>query len=198
MSAQGTNIPLEPQNNNNAGGMTLYQRLSESSHPVALIFYLLFRIGSLLTYLLGLLFTNNFILEFILVLLLLAADFWNVKNISGRLLVGLRWWNETNEIGESIWVFETVDPNRYINPIDTKVFWIFLYGAPIFWIVLGVLAILKFEFLSLILVMVAVTLTSLNALAFTKCDKFSKANDITSGVFGNALGRFNPFNKMFG
>ncbi len=26
--------------------------------------------------------------------LLLAFDFWTVKNVSGRLLVGLRWWNE--------------------------------------------------------------------------------------------------------
>lgn len=25
---------------------------------------------------------------------LLAFDFWTVKNVSGRLLVGLRWWNK--------------------------------------------------------------------------------------------------------
>jgi hypothetical protein len=46
---------------------------------------------------------------FIIVMLLLAADFWNVKNVSGRLLVGLRWWNESNEDGNSLWVFETAD-----------------------------------------------------------------------------------------
>jgi hypothetical protein len=49
------------------------------------------------------------VLIFILVILLLAADFWNVKNVSGRLLVGLRWWNEVSEEGTSIWVFETAD-----------------------------------------------------------------------------------------
>jgi hypothetical protein len=49
------------------------------------------------------------VLIFILVILLLAADFWNTKNVSGRLLVGLRWWNEASSDGSSIWVFETAD-----------------------------------------------------------------------------------------
>ena len=34
--------------------------------------------------------------------LLSALDFWVVKNISGRILVGLRWWNEINDLGESV------------------------------------------------------------------------------------------------
>lgn len=32
-----------------------------------------------------------------------------VKNVSGRLLVGLRWWNEVTEEGESLWKFESLD-----------------------------------------------------------------------------------------
>ena len=41
--------------------------------------------------------------------LLSALDFWVVKNISGRILVGLRWWNEINDLGESVWKFECLD-----------------------------------------------------------------------------------------
>jgi len=41
--------------------------------------------------------------------MLLAFDFWTVKNISGRLLVGLRWWNEINEDGTNSWLFESKD-----------------------------------------------------------------------------------------
>ena len=41
------------------------------------------------------------------VVLLLAADFWTVKNVTGRLLVGLRWWNKVNEDGSTEWVFES-------------------------------------------------------------------------------------------
>ena len=31
---------------------------------------------------------------FIIVVVLSAFDFWTVKNVTGRLLVGLRWWND--------------------------------------------------------------------------------------------------------
>jgi len=33
------------------------------------------------------------VMTFICVLLLSSFDFWTVKNVTGRLLVGLRWWN---------------------------------------------------------------------------------------------------------
>ena len=39
--------------------------------------------------------------------LLLAFDFWTVKNVSGRLMVGLRWWNKIEEDGTSTWMFES-------------------------------------------------------------------------------------------
>lgn len=41
-------------------------------------------------------------------MLLLAADFYYLKNIAGRRLVGLRWWNEVETAtGDSHWVFES-------------------------------------------------------------------------------------------
>lgn len=43
-------------------------------------------------------------------MLLLAADFYYLKNIAGRRLVGLRWWNEVDTgTGNSHWVFESQD-----------------------------------------------------------------------------------------
>ena len=32
-----------------------------------------------------------------------------VKNVAGRILVGLRFWNQVDEDGESYWVFESRD-----------------------------------------------------------------------------------------
>ena len=49
---------------------------------------------------------------FIAVILLLAFDFWTVKNVTGRLLVGLRWWNRVKEDGTSEWVFESKQVSR--------------------------------------------------------------------------------------
>ena len=35
-----------------------------------------------------------------------ASPAWQVKNVTGRKLVGLRWWNEANDSG-SAWRFES-------------------------------------------------------------------------------------------
>lgn len=52
-------------------------------------------------------FSNSFIASFVTVILLLSMDFWTVKNITGRLMVGLRWWNYVDDEGVSHWVFES-------------------------------------------------------------------------------------------
>ncbi|VEU24282.1 DEKNAAC105639 [Brettanomyces naardenensis] len=199
--ASSSSAPQQPQQSGDSVPTTLYKRLSESSHPVALLSYLILRLLPLAIYLFGLWFTSNYIFFFIIVILLLAADFWNVKNIAGRLLVGLRWWNETNDLGQAVLVFETADPNRYINPIDSRMFWLFIYICPTIWGVFAVLAVLRLQLLSLILVVVAIALATTNAMAYSQCDKFGKANVIANDVFGSVTGgffdRMNPFRGFF-
>ncbi|KAK6463772.1 Golgi apparatus membrane protein TVP23 [Scheffersomyces coipomensis] len=205
--SQSQQAPAQTQ----TGPTTWAERLRESSHPVALLFYIFFRLSSIFVYIFGNLFLgfitqkNRFILHFISIILLVAADFWNLKNIAGRLLVGLRWWNETNPVDgkpgefENVWVFESADPNRYINPIDSRVFWALLYGVPIAWGVLGVLAVLKLQFLYLLLIIISFSLSLTNGLAYTKCDKFGKANNLATDLFsratGNIFNRMNPFGR---
>jgi hypothetical protein len=70
-------------------------------------FHLFFRTGALVSYLFCTLFSDSFVLNFVIIVLLLALDFWTVKNVSGRLLVGLRWWNHVDANGSSKWVFES-------------------------------------------------------------------------------------------
>ena len=49
------------------------------------------------------------------------------KNVSGRLLVGLRWWNEVTDTGSN-WRFESLEEGqRAINGKDSAVFWWLLY-----------------------------------------------------------------------
>lgn len=103
---------------------------------------------------------------------------------------------DTNEL-ENVWVFESADPSRYINPIDSKVFWTLLYAQPVAWIILAVMAVLKLELLYLIVVSISVFLSITNTVAFTKCDKFGKANVMANDIFSRATGqvfsRLNPF-----
>jgi Eukaryotic protein of unknown function (DUF846) len=91
---------------------------------------------------------------FILTVILLAFDFYYLKNIAGRRLVGLRWWNEVNAAsGQSNWVFESADPEtRHINGTDRRFFWIALYAQPGLWIAMGVLAVVMLRPLWLTLV----------------------------------------------
>jgi len=94
------------------------------------------------------------VLIFIITILLLAADFYYLKNIAGRRLVGLRWWNEVDpQSGDSHWVFESSDPStKVINATDSRFFWLALYSQPLFWVALAVVAIVRFEFIWLTLV----------------------------------------------
>ncbi|KIV89759.1 golgi apparatus membrane protein TVP23 [Exophiala mesophila] len=174
-----------------------------SAHPITLLTYLGFRIGSLLMYLFGVLFINNFVLVFILTLLLLSIDFYYLKNIAGRRLVGLRWWNEVNtSTGDSHWVFESAPPeSREVNKTDKRFFWLTMYVAPALWIALAILAIVRLQNLIwLVTVVIALILTLTNTVAFSRCDKFSQASNfagsaffgggLASGLASNMVGRF--------
>ncbi|CAG9938158.1 unnamed protein product [Clonostachys rosea f. rosea IK726] len=169
---------------------TLSWRLS--SHPITLLTFLTFRISSVLVYFLGLWIIKSMIMTFIITILLLAADFYYLKNIAGRRLVGLRWWNEVDPAtGDSKWVFESSDPaTRTINATDSRFFWLSLYVQPILWIVMFILALVRFAFMWLPLVIIALVLTMMNTLAFSRCDKFSQASNIAGSAFsgGNLAG----------
>lgn len=69
----------------------------------------LWQAASLAFYILSAIFIDSFVIIFVVTVFLAALDFWVVKNVSGRILVGLRWWNEINDLGESEWRFECLD-----------------------------------------------------------------------------------------
>lgn len=77
-------------------------------HPITSFFFLFFKVVALVIYNVFPWFkaTQSFVLIFILCALCLSFDFWVTKNISGRILVGLRWWNEIAPDGKNVWRFE--------------------------------------------------------------------------------------------
>lgn len=91
---------------------------------------------------------------FIVTILLLAGDFYYLKNIAGRRLVGLRWWNEVDPAtGDSHWVFESSEPGtKTVNPTDSRFFWLAIYAQPLLWIALAILALVRLKFIWLPLV----------------------------------------------
>ncbi|KOS19415.1 Golgi apparatus membrane protein TVP23 [Escovopsis weberi] len=169
-----------------------------SSHPITLLTFLAFRISSILVYFLGMWFTQSMVMIFIITILLLAADFYYLKNIAGRRLVGLRWWNEVDPAtGDSQWVFESLEPpadgaagagagsGSRVNATDSRFFWLALYAQPLWWVLMAVLAVFRMEFQWLPLVAIALVLTIMNTLAFSRCDKFSQASNFAGGALGS-------------
>lgn len=49
----------------------------------------------------------SFVTSFVIIVILLSMDFWTVKNITGRLLAGLRYWNYVDDDGNNHWIFES-------------------------------------------------------------------------------------------
>ena len=107
-------------------------------------------------------------LSLIIIIVLNAFDFWVVKNISGRFLVGLRWWNEVNEDGTEEWIYESEHEIRESN-IDSKVFWGSLYIAPLFWLVFVFFNIISLEWIWALVCFVSMSLGASNMIGYFKC-----------------------------
>ncbi|EKM60987.1 uncharacterized protein PHACADRAFT_247259 [Phanerochaete carnosa HHB-10118-sp] len=149
----------------------------QSAHPVSLFFLYFFRTAAIVVYLLCGFFTSNYVLSTVIVVVLLAMDFWNCRNVSGRTLVGLRYWNQVDEDGESYWVFESRD--------------IALYTFPALWLALLIVSILKLSASFIPIVMLALVFNVSNAVGFTYADRDAKqkwANQLSSGWSIGGLG----------
>lgn len=143
----------------------------ESKHPGVACFHLLFKALAITVYVLTSSSTSNFVVMCVICILLLAFDFWTVKNVSGRLLVGLRWWNYVREDGTTEWVFESIDDVSQIGAVDRRLFWVGLYTPAVIWSLFLVVAILRFEVTWLIVIIAALMLTFANIVGYTKCSK---------------------------
>ena len=76
------------------------QKVGRPSHKMVVLLHSVFKLSALIVYIGASFITNSFIGCFIMVMILLSADFWLVKNVSGRLLAGLRWWSVVTEDGQ--------------------------------------------------------------------------------------------------
>ena len=168
-----------------SGGVVNY--FKKSTHPVASLFHVLFKLAAILTYDFGTMFTDNYVLIFVVCVLLLAFDFWTVKNVTGRLMVGLRWESRLREDGTSFWVYEAIEDKSRITSIDSTIFWGAMWVSPLLWALSLVLGILKFNVAWVLIVVVALTLNGINLLGFIRCEFWSVV--LGFGFVGSAAAR---------
>jgi len=170
-SAPASAQPLPPGPPPQQDG-TLAQKIRTLHHPVASIFHLVWKVGALLTYLFGTLFISQWVVIFIVCITFLAFDFWTVKNVSGRLMVGLRWWNEIKEDGSNEWIFESKEDKSTINSFEKVIFWGALFIAMAIWAVFAIVNIMKPQWL--VITVVGIVLTFANILGYIKCARESR------------------------
>lgn len=156
-------------------------------HPIAAFFHIFFKIVALLTFILGGIFSSNPILIFVITILFVAADFWTTKNVSGRLLVSLRWWNEVHEDGTSKWVFESSpDVEQCVHPFDKWFFWATTVGYVAIWLLLVLFNLMSLSRLPMALF--GAVLAGSNMVGFLKCSQDAKKK-ITQYMVSQAVGR---------
>jgi hypothetical protein len=147
--------------------------LSHAHNPKIVFFTLFFKGLAILLFLFLGIFGVSDSSIFIIVVILNALDFWFVKNVSGRVLVGLRWWNEVKENGSEIWMFESENEKKATS-IDTTIFWMSLYITPCFWAVFIFLEMIGLRFMWFLLCIISFILTFSNTFGYFKCSRDQK------------------------
>jgi hypothetical protein len=137
------------------------------------------------------------------------------QNVTGRLLVGLRWWNEVREDGANDWKFESPedlppDQRPVVASQDSRVFWITMWVTPLIWsliLISNLLSPLKYApallchrapnhaeaFRSLLVAVVAVSLNGANLYGYFKCSNAARSKidtfqrNLAAGVVRNAF-----------
>lgn len=153
-------------------------------HPMAALFHFVFKTSAFFIYLFGGIFGQDFKSTFVLIVLLISMDFWIVKNVTGRLLAGLRWSNYVDEEGNSHWIFENkaainkrsgftdfqeeVDSNKN-QTADSSMFWTGLILAPTFWSLMFLVCLLRLNLQWLMIVVLAFVLSFSNLYGYLRC-----------------------------
>ncbi|VDN55406.1 unnamed protein product [Dracunculus medinensis] len=150
-------------------------------HPSIVISHIVFRLAAILFYLSAYLFTDSFIIQFLVILFLLSFDFWTVKNITGRLLVGLRWWNFVDNDGKNHWRFESAKDTNRFDAFERQIFWGVLVIAPVMWSIFATIAFLTFKWEWMIVALMGMAMTTANLYGYLRC-KWNNAQELSNYI----------------
>ncbi|KYO30508.1 Golgi apparatus membrane TVP23-like protein A isoform A [Alligator mississippiensis] len=95
------------------------------------------------------------------------------RNVTGRLLVGLRWWNQIDEDGKSHWVFEAKKVSTNIaasTEVEARIFWLGLIICPIIWTLFFFSTLFSLKLKWLALVIAGISLQTANLYGYIHSD----------------------------
>ena len=159
---------IQNQSSNSSNSSNSFQN---SANPCIVFFTLFFKILSIIIFIFGnFIFKMSDSLEFVFVVIFSSLDFWFIKNVSRRILVGLRYWNEIKQDGSEVWVYENENEKKK-SSIDTKIFWGSIYLTPCFWFLLIPVEFFSFNIMNFLECVISFVLTFSNLYGYYKCSK---------------------------
>ncbi|ESS30042.1 putative transmembrane protein [Toxoplasma gondii GAB2-2007-GAL-DOM2] len=169
----GGSIPQSLDYSSSAVPSFLQRWFAGAKNPTVCFFHLFFKAAALAVYIAGgwllIFLKDGEIFVFVATLVLLVLDFWTVKNVSGRILIGMRWWSSVDAEGNNQWIFERAQDGREINTVEWRVFWLGNYAWVCVWLTLAVMKLLEFQLFWLLLCVVGLTLATTNVMAYRRC-----------------------------
>ncbi|XP_041893560.1 Golgi apparatus membrane protein TVP23 homolog A isoform X2 [Corvus kubaryi] len=112
------------------------------------------------------------------------------RNVTGRLLVGLRWWNQIDEDGKSHWMFEAkrVPTIAASTETEARIFWLGLIICPVIWTMFffSTLFSLKLKWLALVIAGISLQTANLYGYIHCKLGGQKTSSRVTSRLFGTA------------
>ncbi|GAW82497.1 hypothetical protein, conserved [Plasmodium gonderi] len=174
--------------------------LNKTNHPYVCFAHVFFKSLSLSIYFIGpFLFRNekshehDFIITFAITLFLVSLDFYLVKNITGRFLVKMIWWIDSNEDYSSKIIFRSSEENL-LNSTDKNIFWYTLYANFLIWLIQTIQMLISFQFCWLLLCLLCLFLSFYNIYNFWKCSK--EQHKIVGSLLSNVNINY-LYNKIF-
>ncbi|ELP85199.1 hypothetical protein EIN_083110 [Entamoeba invadens IP1] len=150
----------------------------KSHHPIIATLHLALKLIVMIVFVCFFFFVSGyFVIAFSICLLLGSIDFWLTKNVNGRLLVGLRWWNKVLEDGSSKWIFEALEDSQKVrlSYIEMMIFWVTLMAAPLIWFGFCFLNFVGLKINYLGLSIVCFIMNSMNLVGFIMCARGSRS-----------------------
>ena len=89
--------------------------------------------------------------------------------------MGLRWWSNVLDNGQTEWLFESAKSGTVINSSDSTIFWAGLYLTPIIWGVFFFFGLIQLKIKWLLICACAISLSSANIIGYYKCSSDQKA-----------------------
>ena len=171
---ENKNPDLENNNQKDKDNITLTNFYQKSSYPMISLLTVLMKLASIISFFIFSIFLSNEAIIMFIVVLIGACDFWITKNISGRFLAGLRWYNLLkSETNTEIWVFEGKKENDS-NMINRSIFWYSLYINDIIWIVLFIWEFIRLRFDWSFICLILIIFSFTNTYGFYKSSKIQQ------------------------